>query len=204
MRQRPDDEQERHLIEQSRFNADSFRELYHRYFPSTYAYVAYRLNRVQDVEDIVSEAFLKALEELHRFEYKGEGSFAAWLFRIVHNLVNDFYRRNPLRDQSVDFHESIQLCDATVPPDERLSALQESLRLRQLISTLSPRRQEVILLRFFGDLRNCEIAKVLGLNEHAVASYLCRGLEELRQKYLETTTDIIALGGANESKIRAC
>ena len=57
--------------------------------------------------------------------------------------------------------------------------------LQQLISTLSPRRQEIITLKFFGGLRNKEIAQILRLDERTVASHLCRGLEDLHQRYVK-------------------
>lgn len=56
-------------------------------------------------------------------------------------------------------------------------------RLYQMVETLSPRRQEVITLRFFGELKNQEIAKILDLDERTVASHLCRGIEDLQHKY---------------------
>jgi DNA-directed RNA polymerase specialized sigma24 family protein len=44
---------------------------------------------------------------------------------------------------------------------------------------LSPRRQEVVTLRFYGGLRNREIARVLGLDERTVAAHLCRAIQDL-------------------------
>jgi RNA polymerase sigma factor (sigma-70 family) len=52
-----------------------------------------------------------------------------------------------------------------------------------MIETLSPRRQEIIRLRFFAGLRNQEIAAVLGLDERTISAHLCRALEDLQAKY---------------------
>ena len=54
-------------------------------------------------------------------------------------------------------------------------------QMRSLIATLSPRRQEVITLKFYAGLRNREIARVLGLDERTVAAHLCRALRDLEQ-----------------------
>ena len=70
-----------------------FKELYALYFPGIYAYINYRVSRVQDAEDLVASTFLKASERLGQFEWRGNGSFAAWFFRIAHDLVIDSYRR---------------------------------------------------------------------------------------------------------------
>jgi RNA polymerase sigma factor (sigma-70 family) len=55
--------------------------------------------------------------------------------------------------------------------------------LRRMIDTLPPRRQEVITLRFFGGLRNQEIAAMLDLDERTVASHLARALSDLNRRY---------------------
>ena len=68
-------------------------------------------------------------------------------------------------------------------PDALLLQKERFLRLQEMLHTLSPRRQEIISLRFFGGLRNQEIAEVLGLSEKTVASHLCRGLDDLQTKY---------------------
>jgi RNA polymerase sigma-70 factor (ECF subfamily) len=142
---------------------------------------------VQDVEDLVSQTFLKALEGLHRFEYRGAQSFANWLFRIAHNLVSDFYSRNQRRGEVLVI-EDVSMVRATgLLPDAVVIQQEQFAYLRQLIATLSPRRQEVITLKFFAGLRNREIAEILGVDERAVASHLCRGLEDLYQRYIEAT-----------------
>ena len=169
---------ERDLIEQSKHNPEAFRELYRLYFPRVYAYVAYRVGRVQDAEDVVAETFTRVVEGLRGFEYRGEGAFAAWVFRIAYSQINQFYRRQP-PTQALD-----ELPDAASEhlPDMVLQQQEQRERLAALIATLAPRRQEIVSLKFFGGLRNQEIAQVLGLNERTVASHLCRALDDLREK----------------------
>jgi RNA polymerase sigma factor (sigma-70 family) len=61
--------------------------------------------------------------------------------------------------------------------------------LREVISSLGPRAQEVITLRFFGELSNQEIAEVLGVEQRTVSSYLTRGLRDLEERYLLRIVD---------------
>lgn len=184
VRPRLDPEREHLLIERARRAPEAFRELYDEYFPRVYAYVAYRVGSRQDAEDIVSESFLKMVEKLDTFKYRGEGSFAAWLFRIAQNLVTDRYRHRRRKAEPLTLEALPDLQDAGVLPELAAEQQEERNRLRCLIATLSPRRQEIITLKFFSGLRNREIAAVLGLDERAVASHLCRGLEDLHRKYL--------------------
>lgn len=174
---------ERDLIEQSKHNPKAFRELYRRYFPRVYAYVAYRVARVQDAEDVVAETFTKVVEGLRTFEYRGEGSFAAWVFRIAYNHINQFYRRR----MPLSFDELADMPSGQLSPDQTVQQRELFAQMVGLIATLPPRRQEIVTLKFFGGLRNQEIAQVLGLDERTVASHLSRALDDLRKKYEHVT-----------------
>lgn len=168
------------LIEQVQKQHDvrAFRELYRAYFARIYGYVAYRVSRPQDREDVVADVFLKALESLHRFSYRGEGSFAAWLFRIAHNQIATFYRQT--RHETLELEEVGELESENAPPERFLLQKETHARLHEFLRQLPPRRQEIITLRFFGGLRNQEIAAILNLDERTVASHLSRGLQDLQ------------------------
>lgn len=175
-------DEERDLITQARDPA-AFRRLYRHYVQRIYAYVAYRVGTEQDAEDIVADVFVTVVESLTSFEYRGEGSFAAWLFRIAYHKVVDFYRQQGRRGTSIALDDMPEIHSTELAPDAQMLQKEKFMRLQAMLHTLSPRRQEIISLRFFGGLRNKEIAEVLGLNEKTVASHLCRGLEDLQQKY---------------------
>lgn len=177
--------QEQLLIERVQQHQDSaaFRLLYNQYFPKVYAYVGYRVPITEDTEDLVAETFLRVLKNLEAYEWRGEGSFAAWLFAIAHNLVSNYYRSHAIRQEQVDLSALDRLAEDPIRPLDVVSQRQRVVALQQLIRTLSPRRQEVITLKFFGGLRNKEIATLLGLDERTVASHLSRGLRDLYELY---------------------
>lgn len=167
------------ISEAKRRQQEAFRALYRHYFPRVYAYVAYRVQRAEDAEDLTADIFTKIVESLAQFEYRGEGSFAAWVFRIAQNRVSQFYRQTetsiPL-DELPEFHQQGQSPDEIVIRKERFAWLS------MLIDTLTPRRREIITLRFFGGLRNQEIAIILGLDERTVAAHLSRALTDLQDR----------------------
>jgi len=184
-------ERERQWVERAQQgDAEAFRHLYTLYFPRVYASVAYRVGDAQDTQDLVSEVFLKVVEDLGRFEWRGPGSFAAWLFRVAHNLVSDHHRRHRRRAKPLPLDALPEVQTNTGLPDDAALRKEAFSRLHELINTLSPRRQEVITLRFFAGLRNREIAEVLGLDERTVASHLCRGLEDLHRKWVEESMPV--------------
>ena len=185
MQSRLDPKEERALVEKARRDPAAFKALYDHYFPRVYAYVSYRVGRAQDVEDLVADTFLRVVEGLDEFRWRGEGSFAAWLFRIAHNLVSDFYRRGRGSEESVPLEELPELEASNLLPADAVLQKEKFAYLRRLIGTLPPRRQEVITLKFFGGLRNKEIAALLGLDERTVAAHLCRGLKDLHRQYVD-------------------
>lgn len=177
----PDDEQ--HWVEQARHDPTAFGYLYDHYFPKVYAYVNYRVGHVQDTEDLVSEIFLKAVDAMASFEWRHTHSFAAWLFRIAHNVLSKYHRHHrrwgdalPL-DALPDSEHTALLLDDIVLQRERFA------QMRTLLGKLTPRQREVITLKFFGGLHNYEIATVLAIDERTVATHLCRGLEDLQRRY---------------------
>jgi RNA polymerase sigma-70 factor, ECF subfamily len=174
-------DEEHNLITNLTQKPDGFRQLYQHYFPRIYAYVASRVSTRQDAEDIVSDVFVSVVEAIERFKYRGDGSFAAWLFRIAYNEVQGHYRQS-LRRNMISLTD-VEIESGELSQDEALSQKEQTERLHAMLQTLSSRRQEIITLRYFGELRNQEIAEVLGLNEKTIASHLSRGLEDLQSKY---------------------
>lgn len=186
-------------IQQAQTDPRAFVHLYDHYFPRIHAYVRYRVRGRQDAEDIIAEVFLKAMRGLNNFKWSHENSFAAWLFRIAHNLIVDYYQRQ----EQVEIVEIARYLEATtldngsngaatltscaLRPEEALTQQETFQQMQSLIESLSPRRREVITLRFFGGLRNKEIADILDLDERTIASHLSRGLRVLRDSYTAQT-----------------
>lgn len=182
MQARLNPQQEQVLVERAKDDPESFRTLYRHYFPRIYGYVGGRIPRKQDAEDVVADIFLNVLKGLPKFDYRGEGAFTAWVFRIAYNAVKQFYRASSA-SHDVSLVDIDTLPDTTLNPDSAIIQSEQFARIRHLVTRLSPRRQEVITLRFFGGLRNQEIANVLDLDERTVAAHLCRAIDDLQRMY---------------------
>lgn len=175
-------DEERNLIASLPDNPEAFRSLYQCYFERVFAYVAYRVGRRQDAEDLTADIFLTVVEKIEQFEYRGEGSFAAWVFRIAYNTVMQFHRKTH-REKEIALDDLPEIRSQAILPDDMVSRKEQFSRLHAMIQSLSARRREVVSLRFFGELQNKEIASVLGLDERTVASHLSRALDDLQKKY---------------------
>jgi len=107
---------------------------------------------------------------------------SAWLFRIAHNLVVDFLR------QKSKGH-SVPLDEIDLPSDVNPALLVESrlemARVNQAMKALSPAQQEVIRLRFLGELSSKEVAAVMGKSDGAVREMQSSAIARLRQLLVE-------------------
>jgi RNA polymerase sigma-70 factor (ECF subfamily) len=152
----------------------AFRQLYRHFLPKIYGYIASRVGGKQEAEDLTSTVFLKVVEHFDRFKNRGEGSFAAWIFTIARNELKQFYRRSrPETPLSNEISHSPNI-------EGDLQDMERFQQVRAALGRLSDRRAEVVRLRFFGGLRNKEIAALLKLNERTVAAHVSRALEDLR------------------------
>lgn len=177
-----DDEQE--LIGRAREEPEAFRELYRLYLPRVYAYVSYRVGSMHDAEDLTAEIFLLVVREFGRFEWRHDNSFAAWIFRIAHNLVANFVRDGKRAGVALGLDELPQIDANALLPEDELLRKELFAHLHSLVNELPPRRREVVSLRYFAGLRNNEIARVLGMDEHSVASTLSRALDDLQKRFI--------------------
>ncbi len=177
------------LVRSAQQDLTAFRSLYAAYLPRVFAYVAYRVGVRQDAEDLTATVFLKVVQDLQRFEWRGAGSFAAWVFRIAHDVVADHHRRRDRVSSPLALEELPNLQSHDLLPLDQTLQKERFARLYRLVKCLPTRRQEVVTLKFFGRLRNKEIALVLGLDERTVASHLCRGLEDLHRLYISESEE---------------
>jgi RNA polymerase sigma factor (sigma-70 family) len=138
-----------------------------------YAYVAYRVGAGPHAEDIISEVFERAVR--YRTSYDAShGEPAAWLIGIA---------RNTIADRAT--HALPALPEAvleTIPaPGDLESQSLLRLTLDQALARLSDRDQELLSLRFGGDLKARQIGELLELDTHAVEVALSRALQRLRK-----------------------
>jgi len=156
---------------------DCYDDLYREYLPRIHNYVRLRVNGEDLAQDLTAAVFERAVSRQHTL--RKPQAFGAWLFRIARTTVAGHYRqRRPvvLLDQA-----DSQPAPGDSPP-EAMMRREEVERLRQAVSTLSEREQEIIRLKFAGGLGNQEIAQVLRLRAGHVAVILYRALRKLRTR----------------------
>ncbi len=155
----------------------AFAQLYEEHFDKIYRYVALRIGNKIEAEDITQQVFLKALQSISSFRWRGI-PFSAWLFRIAHNQVVDYLRKRT-KQATVPLDEST----VSVISDPQLLT-EQGLDIEQLLSAtkrLTPTQREVISLRFAGELPIAQVAKIIGKSQGAVKALQHSAIVALRK-----------------------
>jgi RNA polymerase sigma-70 factor (ECF subfamily) len=159
-------------------DAWAFGCLFDHYHLPVYRYVASRVRRPSDAEDLTQLVFVKALEALPRYESRGI-PFGGWLFRLARNAVIDFVRTS---HEHADLAQSVDRADANAGPDELVVTRQEIDAIGNALSTLTEDQRDAITLRFFAGLSAREAAVVMGKQEGTVRGLQFRAIAALRRQ----------------------
>jgi len=182
------------LVERARKEPEAFGFLYERYVDRIYSYVYHRVGNQQDAEDLTARTFHRALDAMEGYEDRGL-PFAAWLFRIAHNLVANWHRdRSRRRFLSLDRIWS-QRSESDVPEGE-LERKETHDALWDAINRLPAERRDLLLYKFSGRMSNVEIGGLLKKSESAIKSLYFRTLAALRK-------DLEASGWGSDGTSRA-
>ncbi len=168
-------EDERRLVDLARSgDGEAFAQLYEAYFDRVYRFIFFRVTDDQVAEDLASQVFLKAWENLHR--YHPHGPFLAWLYAIARNTVIDNYRT---KKPTVSLDEAAPIATQDDKLDDRLQFQFEIKSLQEAMQHLTQEQQEVITLKFIAEYDTAQIAKHMGKTEGAIRALQMRALQAL-------------------------
>ena len=167
---------EKELLEAAlRFEQKALAQIYDLYSPELYRYAARFLGDPSVAEDCVADTFSRFLKAI-RNRRGPKDYLKAYLYRIAHNWIADYYRRAPdiveLKDTQPDNSKS---------PEEEASLRIRKAQTREAILQLTPDQQQVIALKYLQGLDNEEVAQALHKPVGAVKSLQHRALARLEK-----------------------
>jgi RNA polymerase sigma-70 factor (ECF subfamily) len=177
---------EEELVQRARGgDAKAFGQLVQRHQNPCLKRAMLMIRNRSDAEDEVQNAFWKAFQRLEQF--RGEGTFAAWLSRIVENqcLMRIREERNSrfvYLDESNGSNVGIELVGQMTDPEDQLGWEEMVILLRREISRIPPLLRNVMLLRDVEQLSMPDVAARLGVSVPAAKSRLMRARTELRAR----------------------
>ncbi|HET9591023.1 MAG TPA: sigma-70 family RNA polymerase sigma factor [Anaerolineales bacterium] len=170
-------ENERQLVLQAQAgSAEAFGQLYDAYMERIYRFIYFRVEDQQTAEDITSQVFLRAWNNLDRFRL-GRTPYLAWLYTIAHNAVIDHYRTRKATTALEDVRLSQP--DYAEAVENNIDFAVEMSSIKSAMRTLTDDQQQVLTLKFIEGLSNTEIARHLGKREGAIRALQMRGLRAL-------------------------
>lgn len=160
-----------------RFDQEALAEAYDTYSPGIYRYAVRLLGDNVLAEEAVSETFSRFLVGVRNGQGPDE-HLQAYLYRIAHNWITDYYRRQPppTLPLDADMHADT-LQDPTRLVHERL----EQKRVRAALMLLTPEQRQVVVLRFLEDLSNEEVAAAMDKPVGSIKALQHRAVAALRR-----------------------
>jgi RNA polymerase sigma-70 factor (ECF subfamily) len=159
-------------------DALAFGKLYDRYQPMIYRFIAIKVGRREDAEDLTHQVFLSAWQGVNRYQDLGH-PFSSWLYRIARNQVIDHYRaKKPV--VSLEVMDAEAILDPVIPQLDLPRKLDIEKTLAA-VRTLSHDHQDVVVMRFIEDLSLKETARAMKRTEGAIKLLQHRAIKELQK-----------------------
>jgi RNA polymerase sigma-70 factor (ECF subfamily) len=156
----------------------AFGMIFDHYHEAIHRFIASRVNRPSDAEDLTQLVFVKALEALPRYQSRGV-PFGGWLFRLARNAVIDHART---RHEHADLETIVDRPHGDAGPEEIAAVRQELDAVAAALESLTDEQREAIELRFFAGLSARETADAMGKQEGTVRGLQFRAIGALRRQ----------------------
>lgn len=198
-------DQEYLLIERCQANdRAAFEELFYLYRDDVFRFSYLVVRDASLAQDVVQEAFLKVFRSIGKFQFRS--SFKSWLYRIAVNEAITILRRRKVREElepTPDFSlgQGHPRSERDWQPEEAALESEERRLLRWAIGQLDPVHRTVVVLKYFHEFSDTEIAAVIGCPPGTVKSRLHRARELLRNTMARQMgrPDLVALSYARLS-----
>ena len=165
-------------------NLDLMGLLFKRHHKTLFNFL-YHMTYQRDVaEDLAQQVFYRMLK--YRESFTGSGEFLHWMFTIARNVIKDQGRRKKLPMAAAHIDDIIDMVPGHTHVEEALERKQSAEQLRRAMGALNDAEREILSLSRFQELKNQEVAEILGITEGAVKVRLHRAMHQLKHVYLTT------------------
>ncbi len=176
------------LIQRARRgDAEAFACLYRDTVQAIFRYITLRVNDAQLAEDLTGDVYIRALKGISTYQERGR-PFIAWLYRIAHARVVDYYRQSGRRP--VDSDLDAEPIPVSADLDQALLRRQAAQTLREAISKLTDEQQQVVILRFIEGQSLETTAQIMGKNANAIKALQHRALRSLAGRLSRAGFDV--------------
>ena len=164
---------------------EAFDTLLKRHQDRVYSYILRIIKNEDLANDIFQETFVKAILTIKQGRYSENGKFPAWISRIAHNLIIDYYRQEKSENlqsadmDDVDILNRKELCEATI--EDMIITDQIMSDVKYLIEELPELQKEVLNMRYYQNLSFKEIAEKTGVSINTALGRMRYAIINLRR-----------------------
>ena len=147
---------------------EAFDELLERHKDRVFMYIYHAVKNEDLADDIFQDTFVKAIMTIKQGRYVENGHFPAWITRIAHNLIIDYFRQTKAEnlqstdDTDVNILNRKELSDATIEDDLVTTQIHDDVR--RLIRALPESQRQVLVMRYYKNMSFKEIADTTGVS----------------------------------------
>ena len=143
-------------------NNEALYTLIERHKDKLYTYIFHSVKDSDIANDIFQETFIKAITTINQGRYTENGKFSAWISRIAHNLIIDYFRQEKSENlqscdlEDVDILNRKELSEETI--EDTIITHQIHADIRRIVKALPESQQEVLVMRYYKNMSFKEIA----------------------------------------------
>ena len=168
------------VIRAQKGDIDAFSLLYTELLDPVFRFCFFKVNSREIAEDLTSEVFLNVWSKLSSYTKTDSLQFSSWVFRIAHNKVMDYFRKN--KEKTLELKEDLEISDSSF--DDAQKKLENNFLRKELsfyLSKIPEQQAESIILKYFSELDNAEISQIMNKSETAIRILQSRGIKTIRE-----------------------
>ena len=166
-------------------NNEAFDVLLRRHQDRVFNYILKIVKNEDVANDVFQETFVKAIMTIKQGRYTENGKFPAWITRIAHNLIIDFYRQEKSENlqscdvEEVDILNKKELSQETI--EDTIITDQIHQDVKHLVTVLPESQKEVLLMRYYRNMSFKEIADATGVSINTALGRMRYAILNLRK-----------------------
>ncbi|MEF9924150.1 MAG: sigma-70 family RNA polymerase sigma factor [Muribaculaceae bacterium] len=141
---------------------EAFDVLLNRHKTRIYSYINHIVKDRDLSDDIFQETFVKAITTINQGRYTENGKFPAWISRIAHNLIIDYYRQEKTENNQSCDNDNIDILNRKELSEDTIEDILISSQIQQdvkrLVMALPDSQREVVIMRYYRNMSFKEIA----------------------------------------------
>lgn len=153
-------------------NKELLEKIIQKYYDDIYRFCFYKTGNASISYDLTQETFLKLIKYIGIYRHKGK--FKGYLLTIAMNVCNTYFNENKVDLEELDVNQNYNDSDS-----DRLMKIEQKDIIFKALNKLPEKQKEVIILKYYEDLKIKDISKILNENISTIKSRLKQGLEKM-------------------------